>query len=159
MNGILNAVLDFLGLGNAPEPPDPNDPCNAPECIAAKQQLDAERRGYDSICRYLNIITVVTNILAVVVATPIWVLIVLLIIAVIFSGPIAVIIYGFLAIYVLSWVLLTMVIPQLTAAIGQALAEQQMVVAEAIRRVVENCPADCQGDISQPVCELPPPTT
>ena len=108
---------------------------------------------YDRICLYLKNLQSVLNVATAIIATPFWLIAVLIAIAVLVP-VLAVVILVFLVAYAFAWYLVVFVLPGLIIKVGEALLTQQGVVAETIRAVVENCPEACRGNISMPECEL-----
>ena len=95
----------------------------------------------------------VEKLLRQILATPIWIIVVLVVIAAIIGGPIAVIIWALIAVYGISWVLL-FVVGKMAASFAAALAQAQADVTDALKDVVGNCPERCRGDLSIPSCLL-----
>ena len=136
------------------EVPDPPfDPCKAPACVDAKAGLASARGRFTSICQALQMLNALSELLARILATPVWIIIVLAIIAAIIGGWIAVIIWGLIAIYGISW-LLFFVVGTMTRTLLKSLAQAQLDFAEALKSVMADCPEPCRGDVSIPTCNL-----
>lgn len=153
----MNAILDFLrklfGLDSPTPPADPADPCNAPPCIDAKSRLAGARGRFNSACNGLRMLKAVEKLLRQILSTPIWIIVVLAVIAAIIGGPIAVIIWALIAVYGISWLLL-FVVAKMAASFAASLVQAQADVAAALKEVVANCPERCRGDLSIPSCQL-----
>lgn len=134
-------------------PDPPPDPCKAPKCVEAQTKLAAARGRYNSNCTGLRIVNALIKLLKQVLATPIWILVVMAIIAAIIGGPIAVIIWGLIAIYGISWILV-FVLGKMAISFADGLVQAQIDVTKAIQEVVANCPEQCRGDLSIPTCNL-----
>ena len=136
---------------DVPDPPP--DPCKAAACVAAQTKLAEARGRFNSNCTGLKIVNAVIKLLKQVLAVPIWVIVVMAIIAAIIGGPIAIIIWGLIAIYGISWILV-FVLGQMAISFADGLAKANLDVANAIKEVVTNCPEQCRGDLSPPICNL-----
>jgi hypothetical protein len=134
-------------------PDPPPDPCAAPACAGAKARLEDARGRFRSNCDGLRMIEGVSRILRPIVAAPIWILVVLAVIAAIIGGPIAVIIWGLIAIYGISWFLL-FVLAAMARSIGVSLNQARLDFEAAAKDVALNCPPQCIGDLTLPECSV-----
>ncbi|TCV82745.1 hypothetical protein [Sulfurirhabdus autotrophica] len=134
-------------------PDPPPDPCQTPECVNAKAKLAGARGRFKSNCDGLRMVTALLKLLKQILATPIWVIVVLAIIAAIISGPIAVIIWSLIALYGITWVLF-LALGNMAVAISISLNQARIDVIDALKDVVANCPDQCRGDMSIPNCNL-----
>ena len=150
IRAVVEVIVDIVtGGGTSTEQPDPSDPCNATECVDAKERLAAERGALNTICIYLKTLQIIWDIATAITATPIWVIVFLIILAVL-SPLIGFLVFVFLAAYAFSWILVILVLPRIIAEAAIAWAEQAEVVNESINAVIANCPDHCRGDISRP---------
>lgn len=134
-------------------PDPPPDPCKTPACVSAKDKLAAARGRFKSNCDGLRMVNAILKLLQQVLAIPIWTIVVLAIIAAIIGGPIAVIIWGLIAIYGISWFLF-FVLGKVAVTLGTALGQALQDVTDALKEVAANCPEQCRGDMSIPTCNL-----
>jgi hypothetical protein len=95
----------------------------------------------------------VEKILTPIVNTPIWLIVLFLIIGAIIGGPIAVVIFGLIVLYGVSWLLL-FVIGRMFEAYLDPMHQAQTDIGNAINDVIANCPENCRGDLSVPQCDL-----
>jgi hypothetical protein len=134
-------------------PDPPPDPCRAPACVGARDRLEDARRRFRSICDGLRMLEGVSRILRQIVSAPIWIVVALAVIAAIIGGPLAVIIWGLIAVYGLSWFLL-FVIARMMVSLGASLNQARLDFQAAARDVVLQCPPQCLGDLSLPECQI-----
>jgi hypothetical protein len=152
--------LDFLawlrrlfGLDGKPDPPPPTDPCLAPACVNAKNKLDGARNGFNNVCSGLRSLTSVLKLLSQMLVVPIWILALLIVVAILVGGLVAVIIWALVGLYLFAW-FLSLVVGQMIAVLTPILSQRAMEFAAAVPDVVANCPANCRGDLSAPSCPL-----
>jgi hypothetical protein len=137
------------------EVPDPEDPCGAPSCVSAKERAADARRRFDGACTGLRGVNAVLRLLRAVLSTPIWVLVVLAVIAALVGGLLAVLIWGLIAIWGISWFLVVALGPvaqSFAAELARASADLQVAIADVVAR----CPEHCRGDVSTPTCAVEP---
>ena len=152
MTALLDWLKKLFGIDSMP-PPDKTDPCNAPACVAAKAKLKAARDGFNSLCNGLKSLNAIQKGLQFVLATPLWILIALVAIAILVGGILAIILFSLLAVYAISWVLLP-VVGMIIATLSADMLKRRAEFFVAVSEVMEKCPAQCQGDLSPPQCEL-----
>ena len=158
ISNIFEGIVNFFtGGGSSTERLDPSDPCNAVECVAAKERLAEERRSYEKVCLFVRGLNGIMNVLSPVLATPIWLIVFFLLIALFIGGLIATIILGAIGMYLLAWYLVTFLFPVVAPRLAEALATAEVRVRTAITTVVATCPNHCQGDVSPPECKLDEP--
>jgi hypothetical protein len=95
----------------------------------------------------------VSDLLQQILATPIWVLIVMALIAAIVGGFIAVVIWAWIALYGISW-FLEFAVAKTAAALAPSLAQAAKDMGTALADVIAKCPDGCRGDTSVPECNL-----
>ena len=135
------------------EVPDPTDPCNAPPCVDAKNRVASARNRFNSICNGLRMLNGLSKLLKQILATPIWIIVVMILIAAVIGGPIAVVIWALIAIYGISW-FLVFVIGKMAASLAQSLNQAMEDLVNALKDVVAQCPESCRGNTSIPNCNL-----
>jgi hypothetical protein len=132
------------------------DPCQAPACVDAKSKLDAARSRFTSTCNGLRGLLTVEKFLQTVVAVPIWVVVLIAVVATILwflgLGFLAILLWALVVIYVIVWIVL-FVLVRIENFLVVSLAEQGDAVAQAVKDVVANCPEQCRGDLSVPICQ------
>ena len=160
LGNIVQAVVNVITGGADAVIPDPNDPCNAPACVAATDRLDSERKGFNQVCMYIKILNGILLFAAIFTAVPFWVIGVLVLVSMGlsvlggFGQIIALLIWAFIAAWAIAW-FVTFIISMILPYAGLALAERAAAVLAAIVEVRLACPAECQGDLSPPECSLP----
>jgi small-conductance mechanosensitive channel len=156
MNNLFNWILETLGFHQLTERPDPSDPCNAGDCIDAKKRLTGERSSFVRICLRAQALKAILDFLSIITATPIWVIVVLIAMAIFFGlffPPIAILIWAAIAGWALAFYF-KVVLNRVFGKVIEALKVQQTRVEEAILTVMRNCPEPCREDVSMPECEL-----
>jgi len=86
-------------------------------------------------------------------AAPIWMIVVLAVIAAIIGGPIALVIWALIAVYGISW-FLVLVLGKMATSLATSLEQAKTDITEALKDVLKQCPEHCRGDISIPDCNL-----
>ena len=152
-----NVMSDVPGQGPPTGPPDIDDPCKAPACVNAKATLNSARARFTQICTGLRVVTATIKLLRGFSVMPVWVIVVLILLAILFwfigLGFLTIVIVALLGFWLLSFYLV-IVLGRVALSLGQALAAQAAAVADAAKDVVANCPVQCRGDLSIPVCPL-----
>jgi hypothetical protein len=138
----------------------PDDPCSAPACVDAKATLTSARDRFNSTCGLLRTLKAFTDLLKPVLSTPLWILIVIAIIAVfawliggVIGGIVAIAIWVFIALWGISW-FLSFVIGKMTESLLISLEQARTDFANALKQVLSQCQEQCRGDISIPDCNL-----
>ena len=138
----------------------PDDPCSAPGCVDAKNKLNDARSRFNSICSNLRMLNSLATLLKQVLSTPLWVIIVAVIVSIfavliggVLGGLIAVGIWVLIAIYGISWFLVG-VIGKVAQSLAASLAQAQRDFADALKIVLTQCQEQCRGDISSIECNL-----
>jgi hypothetical protein len=152
--------LDFLawlrrlfGIGGQTDPPpkSPPNPCEAPACVSTKQRLENARNAFTSVCSGIRSVSYVVRLLSQVIVVPLWMLALLLVVAALVGGIVAVIIWGLVGVYLFAW-FLYLVLQRVLAVLIGTLNQRALEFSQAVPDVIANCPADCRGDLSLPVC-------
>jgi hypothetical protein len=117
----------------------PDDPCSAPGCVDAKNKLNDARSRFNSICSNLRMLNSLATLLKQVLSTPLWVIIVAVIMSIfavliggVLGGLIAVGIWVLIAIYGISWFLVG-VIGKVAQSLAASLAQAQRDFADALK--------------------------
>jgi ABC-type transport system involved in cytochrome bd biosynthesis fused ATPase/permease subunit len=144
------------GGGGLPPPVIPMD-CDSPACTNAKAELDAARVAFNRVCSTLRTVTSILRVLRPIISAPLWIIIVIVIIAILAwlfgLGPIAILLWTLIFLYLIAW-FLVIVFTRVAASLTQDLANQGKAIADAIAKVVASCPENCRGDLSIPVCDV-----
>jgi hypothetical protein len=154
-------VFDFLrklfGMNPTP-PPDqpvkPHDPCDDNAvCVDARTRLKAARSAITPLCDGIRIAKAVAAGAASILFSPWMAVAIVVAIAawVIFGGLAGAAVVALLALYA---TLMLVYLGALAVLLGltSALAQRQLAFANALQDVLSNCSPQCQGDLSQPVC-------
>lgn len=152
---IVNAIT-----GGGDDDPDPDDPCNATECVEARIELEAARKAFVSLCIWAKILGQIVSIASLIASTPLGILLLLAFLVILLSiaglGFLAALILAFFAIYGLSWLIFLAFFSVYTRAVV-TLAERRIGLETAIQQAELNCPQQCHDDmdLSSAECELP----
>ena len=146
------------GQGGFDPPVIPMD-CNSPACTGAKAELDTARTAFIRACNALKTITNILRFLRPIISVSLWYIIVIIILAILFGifglFGLALLLWTLILIYVIAWILF-LVFTRVAASLGMDLAKFGQDIANAITKVLASCPAECRGDLSVPVCDIPP---
>jgi Na+(H+)/acetate symporter ActP len=134
---------------------DPANPCLTPACVNAKSKLDEARAAFVSACNSFRSVREVRVLIQRVVAVPIWVIVVLVVVAIILwflgLGWLSAILWVVILIYAVLLVI-SFVVVRIEASLGANLKEKGDAVAQAVSDVMTQCPEQCRGDLSVPLC-------
>jgi hypothetical protein len=128
-------------------------PCDAATCIDAKARVADARGRFQAICNGLRTLNALSKLLKQILATPVWIILALALIAAIIGGPIGAVIWALIALYGLSW-FLVFIVGKMAQNLATSLIEAQTDLTNALKDVVANCPESCRGDISIPNCNV-----
>ncbi|WP_425039880.1 hypothetical protein [Primorskyibacter sp. S187A] len=147
---IVGGVVDFF-TGGSQDDEAPDDPCNVGTCAAARAVRNSASNAVNVNCLHARFHLWLVLTAANLVTLPITAYIGILIIAFLLGGlggvAIAIGIYIFLLIFLLAWA------PVLRAVI-ELLARTYAAEGEAIARVRNECPPECQTDMTPTPCDL-----
>lgn len=131
------------------------DLCKAPACVNAKAELDTARAAFVRACDQLSRVTSILRFVAQFTKVPLWILVVLVVLAVVLwflgLGWLAVILWALILIYVIA-LILTLVLTRVAASFGAELDQHADEMQQAIVKVIASCPETCRGDLTVPVC-------
>ncbi len=145
-----NTVVDIVTGGGSDEPAEP-DPCDVGTCLDAKSARRGAAGSAQGACLHLKVHFNLLRGMIRLVTLPWQTYAVILLLALIFAGPIgvfiAVVTYLILLLLIRAWSPVVAAALELVAATAQA-------EAEAIQRVREECPEECWEDMELTGCDL-----
>lgn len=147
-------VIPTDGGGGPPTPPP--TPCNAPACVDAKAQLTAARTAFAQTCASLKTVVAILRVLKPIVSISLWYLLVIIVLAIVVFwlglGWISVLLWALVLIYLVAWILY-LAFARVAASLAQDLAARMQAFQAALTQVMAQCPANCRGDVSIPICD------
>lgn len=148
LSNAVDAVVDFFTGGQDDDDVEP-DPCDVGNCLQAKADLATARGTVQNACHWLGIAVTTYKVPAWVVSQSLPIIALVVIVAFLVGGPIGVVIVG--AVYIVSILFMRAWLPVIRQAVQNytAAATEE---ATAITEVMNECPADCQGDTAASTC-------
>jgi hypothetical protein len=134
---------------------DPTELCLTPACVNAKSKLESARTAFVKACNAWRSVQSVRTQIQRILVVPMWVLVVLVVVAIILwflgLGFLSVILWALVLIYGIV-VVISLVVVRIEGTLAADLNDAADAAAAAVGDVVAQCLPQCVGDLSVPEC-------
>lgn len=152
----MNSVIDFFkrlfGIDQHAPKVDA-DECSTPACGDARTRASRARNGFISACNTLRSLHSISSALQQIQSTPWWILVVMIAVAALLGGLVAIVFWALIAAWAITWILLP-VVGMMAAPIAAGMNTRKDELVVGLKDVKLGCTVPCQGDTSIPECSL-----